>query len=253
MSSKGPDTSGSETDVNVRDELPRSTGEVLGSVEPHVFSNPRRTAHWQQVYESATYEGRHRFNATLTWSMEEEKRLKNKLDWRIMTSVWVMFSSLDLVRRNVNRAVSDNMLDDLKMNTKQVVDSPSDYNTGQTIYLVCFLAAELPGGLISKKVGPFRYTPTIITMFGALCALQTLMNKRASFWAFRGLLGFVQGGFIPEMVLYLSYFYKNNELPIRLSVFYTVIPATQIYGGALLAASFLAMRGIRGWAGWQWL
>lgn len=89
-------------------------------------------------------------------------------------------------------------------------------------------------------------------MFGVLCALQTLMSNRASFWAFRGLLGFVQGGFIPEMVLYLSYFYKNNELPIRLSVFYTVIPITQIYG-ALLAAGFLAMRGIRGWAGWQWL
>ncbi|KAI8245110.1 putative transporter [Colletotrichum sp. SAR 10_98] len=81
-------------------------------------------------------------------------------------------------------------------------------------------------------------------MFGVLCAVQTLMNNRASFWAFRGLLGFVQGGFIPEMVLYLSYFYKNNELPIRLSVFYTVIPITQIYG-ALLAAGFLAMRGIR--------
>ncbi|KAI8218085.1 putative transporter [Colletotrichum sp. SAR 10_77] len=194
MFSKAPETSGSETDVNVRDELPPSTGEVLGSVEPHVFSNLRRATHWQQVYESATYEGRHRFNAALT----------------------------------------------------------CDYNTGQTIYLVCFLAAELPGGLISKKVGPFRYTPTIITMFGVLCALQTLMNNRASFWAFRGLLGFVQGGFIPEMVLYLSYFYKNNELPIRLSVFYTVIPITQIYG-ALLAAGFLAMRGIRGWAGWQWL
>ncbi|KAE9570716.1 hypothetical protein CGMCC3_g13177 [Colletotrichum fructicola] len=79
MSSKAPDTSGSEPDVNVRDELPPSTGEVLGSVEPHVFSNPRRATHWQQVYESATYEGRHRFNAALTWSAEEEKRLKKKV------------------------------------------------------------------------------------------------------------------------------------------------------------------------------
>ncbi|KAL0942649.1 yil166c-like protein [Colletotrichum truncatum] len=220
MSSKGLENNGSETDINiVGNDLPPSTGEYLGSIEPHVFSNPRRAAHWQQIYENATYEGRHRFDASLTWSAEEEKRLKKK----------VMFSSLDLVRRNINRAVSDNM-----------------------IYLVCFLAAELPGGLISKKVGPFRYTPTIITIWGTLCTLQAAMNSRASFWAFRALLGFVQGGFIPEMVLYLSYFYKNNELPIRLSIFYTVIPITQIYG-ALLAAGFLAMRGIRGWAGWQWL
>lgn len=78
------------------------------------------------------------------------------------------------------------------------------------------------------------------------------MNSRASFWAFRALLGLVQGGFIPEMVLYLSYFYKNNELPFKLSIFYTVIPVTQIFG-ALLATGFLEMRGVLGWAGWQWL
>lgn len=128
----------------------------------------------------------------------------------------------------------------------------SDYNTGQTIYLAAFLLAELPGGLISKKIGPFRYTPAVIVTWGALCAAQVGMRNRASLWAFRALLGFVQGGFIPEMVLYLSYFYKSNELPIRLSIFYTAIPLTQIYG-ALMAAGLLAMRGVRGWAGWQWL
>ena len=116
-----------------------------------------------------------------------------QLDWRIMLWVWVMFSSLDLVRRNINRAVSDTLLADLHVNT-------NDYNTGQTIYLVCFLAAELPGGLISKRVGPFRYTPTVIILWGMLCAAQAAMHARWSFWLFRALLGFTQGGFIPEMV-----------------------------------------------------
>lgn len=110
-----------------------------------------------------------------------------------MLWVWIMFSSLDLVRRNINRAVSDNMLDDLRIDT-------NDYNTGQTIYLVTFLAAELPGGLISKKVGPFRYTPTVITLWGLLCMAQAGMRSRWSFWLLRGLLGIAQGGFIPEMV-----------------------------------------------------
>lgn len=54
------------------------------------------------------------------------------------------------------------------------------------------------------------------------------------------------------MVLYLSYFYKGTELPVRLSIFWTVIPLTQIYG-SFLAVGFLEMRGIAGWAGWQWL
>jgi hypothetical protein len=37
-----------------------------------------------------------------------------------------MFISLDLNRKNINRAISDNMLKDLKMTT-------NDYNYGQTV------------------------------------------------------------------------------------------------------------------------
>lgn len=128
----------------------------------------------------------------------------------------------------------------------------NDFNTGQTIYLVCFLAAELPGGLISKKIGPDVMTPICIVLWGTLCACQAAITNRAGFFATRALIGFSQGRFIPEMVLYLSYFFKSNELPIRLSIFWTAIPLTQIIG-ALLAAGLLKMRGINGWSGWQWL
>ncbi|KAI1499954.1 allantoate permease [Biscogniauxia marginata] len=220
-------------------------GTQLGSVEPHAFSDPEEARYWQQLYEKAGYEGRHRFDPSFQWSAQGERLLRRKLDLRIMLWVWIMFSSLDLVRRNINRAVSDNLLDDLGVST-------NDYNTGQTIYYVFFLAAELPGGLISKKVGPFRYTPAAIVLWGVLCAVQTCMRGRASFWTLRALLGVCQGGFVPEMVLYLSYFFKGNELPFRLSVFWTAIPLTQVYG-SLLASGILLMRGLRGWAGWQWL
>ncbi|KAL4879897.1 major facilitator superfamily domain-containing protein [Aspergillus karnatakaensis] len=217
----------------------------LGSVEPHVFSDPARAEYWRNVYDKVNYEGRSRFDPALTWTAETERRLKMKLDLRIMLWVWVMFSSLDLVRRNINRAVSDNMLDDLNINT-------NDYNTGQTVFFICFLGAELPGNLISKKFGPDRIIPICIILWGVACCAQSAMTGRASFLALRAIIGCLQGGFIPEMVLYLSYFYKGNELPIRLSVFYTAIPLTQIYG-ALLASGLLEMRGVRGWAGWQWL
>lgn len=80
MSPKTSEPSSSDGEVYaVGDELPPSTGEVLGSVEPHVFSNPRRASHWQQIYENAAYEGRHRFDASLTWSVDEEKKLRKRV------------------------------------------------------------------------------------------------------------------------------------------------------------------------------
>lgn len=58
-----------------------------------------------------------------------------------------MFFCLQLDRGNITQALSDNMLTDLGMNTNQ-------YNTGQTIFYLSFLCAELPSQMLSKKLGP---------------------------------------------------------------------------------------------------
>lgn len=70
----------------------------------------------------------------------------------------------------------------------------NDFNNGQTIYLVCFLAAELPVGLISKKIGPDIMTPVTICTWGVICTLQSLITNRTSYYVTRAFLGFAQGG-----------------------------------------------------------
>ena len=99
----------------------------------------------------------------------------------------------------INRAISDpNFFRDLRMNT-------NDYNYGQTIFLVSFLAAEIPSGLISKKLGPDVWIPTIICVWSILSASQAALNSKAGYFAIRCLLGLLMGGFIPDTVLYFTY------------------------------------------------
>ncbi|KAG8630706.1 hypothetical protein KVT40_002325 [Elsinoe batatas] len=216
-----------------------------GSYHNHIFKDPKVAEYWRNVYENASYEGRHRFDPHITWTATEEKRLRRKIDIRVMTWCWMMFLALDLNRRNINRAISDNMLPELGMNT-------NDFNYGQTIFLVSFLAAELPSGLISKKLGPDIWIPFLILAWSVVSAAQAGLKNKAGHYAVRCLLGLLMGGFIPDTVLYITYWYKSRELPIRLSWFWTVLSVCNVLG-SLLAAGVLQMRGLQGWSGWQWL
>jgi hypothetical protein len=82
----------------------------LGSTPHHVFSDPATAEAWKLKYEKAGYENRHRFDPEFEWTAEEEKKLVRKIDKRIMLWAWIMFCALDLHRRNINRAISDNMV-----------------------------------------------------------------------------------------------------------------------------------------------
>lgn len=79
------------------------------------------------------------------------------------------------------------MLGDLGMNT-------NDYNTGQTIFYLCFLFAELPSQLISKKLGPDRWIPIQMVSWSLIAACQAFLKGKGSFYVCRALLGLFEGG-----------------------------------------------------------
>ncbi|KAL2002756.1 hypothetical protein VTN02DRAFT_6035 [Thermoascus thermophilus] len=192
-----------------------------------------------------TYEGIHRWDPEFEWTEEEEKKIVRKIDLRVCSFACLTFFALQLDRGNVVQATSDNMLNDLGMTT-------NDYNTGQTIFYVCFLFAELPSQLISKMVGPDRWIPIQMVSWSLIAACQAFLKSKGSFYACRALLGLFEGGFIPDTILFLSYWYKSKELPLRLSCFWITYEATSIVS-VFLAYGFLHIRGPDGEGGWRYL
>ncbi|PNH31078.1 hypothetical protein VD0002_g3264 [Verticillium dahliae] len=89
-------------------------------------------------------------------------------------------------------------------------------------------------------------------MWSIVAASQFWLSGRSSFLACRALLGLLQGGFIPDVILYLSYFFKGTELPFRLALFWTSLRVTDIVA-PILAFGLLRLRGLHGYEGWRWL
>ncbi|KAJ1584911.1 hypothetical protein NDA11_003069 [Ustilago hordei] len=179
----------------------------------HVFQDEKIAEHWRQLYERTSYENRHRFDPNFEWTSAEEKKVLRKIDTRVLVWSWVMFMSLDLIRRNINRALADHFLGDLNMNQ-------DDFNNGQH-------------GVSSQLVKLLSRT-RLASSFAELCKELPKIS------------------FLPDQILYLSYYYTGKELSTRLSYFYTVLGTSQILG-SFLAAGFVQLRGLNGLAGWRYL
>ncbi|OWB81846.1 hypothetical protein B5S33_g466 [[Candida] boidinii] len=234
-----------ETAISADDSSDTDSIKTLTGGPPNPFLDTNFATYYRDVYERTKYECRARFDPYFKWSQKEEDKLRRKLDFRVTFLACFMFVALQVDRSNLGQAVSDNMLEDLNMTT-------ANYNTGNTIFYLCFLSAELPSQLVSKRLGADVWIPIQMMSWSIVALAQVGLKDKHGFYACRALLGFLEGGFIPDLVLWLSYFYTGSELAVRLSFFWTTLSLTQIFT-SLLAFGILHMRGINGLPGWAWL
>ncbi|EDK47305.1 conserved hypothetical protein [Lodderomyces elongisporus NRRL YB-4239] len=215
------------------------------SCSPNPFLDPHVAEYYKNFYNEVNYECREAFDPSFQWTREEEKQVVCKLNWRVAFAACLMFVALQIDRGNIQQAVSDNFLQDLRLTT-------NDFNTGNTIFYVSFLVAEVPSQMLSKALGPDIFIPIQICAWSIVALSQVALQNKTGFYITRALIGAIEGGFIADLVLWLSYFFTSKELPIRLSWFWTTMTLTQVLA-ALAAFGILRLRGVFGWPGWRHL
>jgi MFS family permease len=152
------------------------------------------------------------FDISERWTHKKERSVRRNTDLKTFIWILLMFFALNIDRGNLGNAVADNMLDDLHVTT-------NDYNNAQNMYRIGFLISEIPSQMIGKRVGPDRWIPIQIMLWSLAAGGQFFIHNRAGFFAYRFFSGIFMGGFIRDSILYLSYFYKKTEMPMRLAFF----------------------------------
>ncbi|KAF4262560.1 hypothetical protein KXW44_009705 [Aspergillus fumigatus] len=148
-------------------------------------------------------------------------------------------------RTNVGNAKILGLQNDLNITGHQ-------YDIGLTVFYLTYICSELPSNLIIKKASPKIWLPTLTMVWGIITMCLGFVRNFAGFVAVRAILGVAEGGLLPGMVLYLSFFYKRSDLALRIGLFYTAASLSGAFGG-LLARGLAAIGPRGGLEGWRWI
>jgi sugar phosphate permease len=185
------------------------------------------------------------YDADLQWTPSEERKAKLRADLFIMPFVILLFLFLQFDRTNISNALTDTLRQDINVGNTEI-------NRAQTMFILGFVITELPFNLISKWMGPERFLPITMFLWGIATWCQIFVKNANGLIAARFFVGALEGGYIPGMVLYISKFYTNQELGLRFALFWASNSIAGALGGPL-SIGLLSLRGQHGLAGWQWL
>lgn len=130
--------------------------------------------------------------------------------------------------------------------------SATAFGLGAGIFFLGYSVFEIPSNLILARVGARVWLARIMMTWGVLSAAAAFASGPTSFYVLRFLLGVAEAGCFPGIAFYLSQWLAPRQRTAALASIATMSMASGVAGGPL-AAAFLAMDGLWGFAGWRWL
>jgi MFS family permease len=139
----------------------------------------------------------------------------------------------------------------LQMN-KDIGLSATQFGWGAGIMFFSYCLLEVPSNMAMYHFGARRWIARIMITWGLAAAATAFAVGPISFYILRFLLGVFEAGFFPGVIWFLSIWYPTQSRTKVLAWFMAATPLSSVVGGPA-AVSLLAMDGIGGIAGWQWM
>jgi ACS family tartrate transporter-like MFS transporter len=126
------------------------------------------------------------------------------------------------------------------------------YGLGAGLFFWGYFFFEVPSNLMLERFGAQRWIARIMVTWGLVSMGTAFIQGWAGFLALRFILGVAEAGLFPGVILYLTYWFPAAYRARIISAFMVAIPLSLAVGSPISTA-ILAMGGIAGFKGWQWL
>ena len=174
-----------------------------------------------------------------------ESATYRKVTKRLMPILFVSYLLAYLDRVNVGFAKLQ-MQQDLHM-------SDSVYGIGAGVFFIGYFIFEVPANILLRKIGARIWLGSIMIIWGLTSSSTMFVRETDLFYLLRLLLGVVESGFFPGVILYLTFWYPHRRRARMIAAFMTAIPLSGAVGGAVSGWILAKMSMFGGLHGWQWL
>ena len=180
-----------------------------------------------------------------TFDNEHDSVLYNRIAWRLLPFLFVLYIIAFLDRVNVGFAklqmAADIGLSDLA------------FGFGAGVFFIGYCLCEIPSNMMLQKVGARFWITRIMVMWGLLSVSMLFVQTPNQFYVLRFLLGMAEAGFYPGVVLYMTYWFPSYARSQGMAWFNLGIAMAGVIGSPLSGWIMQTFAGVGGMAGWQWL
>lgn len=173
-----------------------------------------------------------------------EQSVIKKLFRRLIIFLFVLFVFSFLDRINIGFA-------GLTMG-KDLGLSSTMFGLAATLFYATYVIFGIPSNIMLGIVGARRWIATIMVLWGIASTCTLFATGPTSLYLLRMIVGITEAGFLPGILVYLTYWFPAFYRARANALFMIAMPVTMAIG-SLVSGYILALDGVMNLKGWQWL
>ncbi|XMA16969.1 hypothetical protein WAI453_009760 [Rhynchosporium graminicola] len=133
---------------------------------------------------------------------DEEKKLVRKIDTFLLPTIFLMYLFSYMDRTNIGNARIAGMAKDLDLDSQQ-------YSFILVVFFIGYVLCEVPSNMILSRAKPSIFLPAIMFLWGCVTIGMAWADSYEHLIAFRVVIGCLEAGFGPGILLMLSSWYAS--------------------------------------------
>lgn len=167
-----------------------------------------------------------------------------KVSRRLLAFLFVCFVLSFLDRINIGFA-GLTMMGDLGL-------SGTQFGLASTCFYIAYICCGIPSNMALARIGARRWIGSLMIAWGLASTCTSLATDATSLYLLRTLVGITEAGFLPGVLLYMTFWFPAAYRARANALFMIAMPFTAGFS-SVLSGLILGMDGIWGLKGWQWL